>query len=74
MEKLYTVRELAEVLTCTRQAIYKWMKEGRLSYVTVGSERRVPQSAVDAFIKAGNPEEVIEGESEGITIPGLVAA
>ncbi len=73
-EVYYTIDEVAERLKVTRKAIYDWMRSGELGYVQIASRRRIPQSALSAFIKAGKPEEVSEGDSEGITIPGLVAA
>lgn len=50
MEQFYTIEEVAEALKVTRAAIYKWMKEGKLEYVSVGSDRRIPQSALDTFL------------------------
>ena len=52
-EKYYTVPEAAERLRVTRQALYKWMGQGRLGYVMVGSDRRITESHIRAFIKAG---------------------
>lgn len=52
MEELFTPIEAAEYLKVTRAAIYKWIKEGRLEVVYVGSDRRITKSAIEAFIKA----------------------
>jgi excisionase family DNA binding protein len=73
-ERFYTIDQVAELFLVTRAAVYKWMKSGQLKYVLVGSHRRIPQSAINAFIKEGKPDEVTEGDAEGITIPGLIAA
>jgi len=73
MEQFYTVEEVATTLKVTRQTVYRWMQSGALRYVLAGERRRVTQSALDAFLKEGKPEE-LEETSEGITIPGLVAA
>jgi excisionase family DNA binding protein len=54
MEKLYTIPEAAEYLGVTRQAVYKWMRQGRLRFVLVGADRRVPESALRAFVKPGS--------------------
>lgn len=51
-ETFYTIPEAAAKLRVTRAAIYKWMKEGRLRYVIVGSERRVTGSAIDEFVRS----------------------
>jgi excisionase family DNA binding protein len=53
-ETFYTIPEAAKKLRVTRAALYKWMKNGRLKFVVVGSERRITGSALTAFIKAGN--------------------
>lgn len=63
-EELFTPLEIAKRLKVTRQAVYRWMKEGKLDYVYVGSDRRVSASALAAFIKvstvAGKAEEIAE--------------
>jgi excisionase family DNA binding protein len=51
MERLYTVNDVAEMFGVTRAAVYIWMRKGKLGYVVVGEHRRVPQSALDAFVK-----------------------
>ncbi len=50
METLYTINEVTDMLKVTRAAVYKWMAAGQLDYVTIGTLRRVPKSALDAFI------------------------
>ena len=57
MEQFYTVKEVAVTLKVTRQTIYRWMQSGGLRYVLAGDRRRIPQSALDAFLKEGKPEE-----------------
>jgi excisionase family DNA binding protein len=76
MEKLYTVPEAAEVLRVTRAAVYKWIREKRIEVVYVGSERRITQSAIEAFIKASTDRRVAGGdtiEDESLS-PSHVAA
>lgn len=63
MERLYTVQEAAEVLRVTRAAIYKWIREGRLTVVYVGSDRRVTQGAIDAFIKDSTDRRLATGDT-----------
>lgn len=53
-ETFYTIPEAAKKLRVTRAALYKWMKSGRLTYVVVGSERRITGSAIAAFVKLGS--------------------
>ncbi len=57
MEKLYTIPEAAEYLGVTRQAVYKWMRQGRLRFVIVGADRRIPESALLAFVRPGGPSQ-----------------
>jgi len=56
-ETFYTIPEAAAKLRVKRDAIYKWMKEGRLEFVIVGSQRRITGSAIAAFVKAGKVDE-----------------
>ncbi len=62
MEQFYTVEEVAAALKVTRQTVYRWMQTGALRYVLAGERRRVSQSALDAFLKEGQPEEEDSGE------------
>jgi excisionase family DNA binding protein len=72
-ERYYTIDQVAELFGVTRAAVYKWMKAGQLKYVLVGAHRRITQSAINAFVKEGNPEDVKE-ESQGNYAPGLMLA
>lgn len=56
MEELYTPVEAAKLLKVTKAAIYKWIKEGRLAVVYVGSDRRITRGAIEAFIAASTAE------------------
>ncbi len=71
-ERFYTIDQVAELFSVTRAAVYKWMKSGELKYVLVGAHRRIPQSALNAFIKEGRPEEA--ESSEELISPALLAA
>ena len=71
-ERFYTIDQVAELFSVTRAAVYKWMKSGELKYVLVGAHRRIPQSALNAFIKEGRPEEA--ESSEELISPALIAA
>jgi excisionase family DNA binding protein len=68
MEQFYTVEEVATALKVTRQTIYRWMQAGDLHYVMAGDRRRIPQSALNAFLKEGRPEET-EDEPTNKTRP-----
>lgn len=56
-EKYFTVPEIAERLKVTRQAIYNWIKQGRLRAVKVGSDTRIPESALLDFLKPTDGDE-----------------
>ena len=73
MEQFYTVEEVAAALKVTRQTIYRWMQSGALRYVLAGERRRVPQSALDTFLREGRADEAGEDEEE-IDSPALAAA
>lgn len=73
MEQFYTVEEVAKALRVTRQTIYRWMQSGALRYVLVGERRRIPHSALSAFIREGKPEDIREDERERFS-PALAYA
>ncbi len=62
-ERYYTIEQVAERFGVTRAAVYKWMKQGQLDFVVIGSHRRITDSAIKAFIKQGTPED-LEAEPE----------
>ncbi len=75
MEDYYTIEEVAKKLRVTRTTVYRWMQSGALRYVMAGERRRIAQSALDAFLRDGKPEEATKVETpEGIQRPGLVLA
>ena len=73
MEQFYTVDEVAKALKVTRQSVYRWMQSGQLRYVMVGDRRRISQSALNAFIREGKPEDVQE-DAEELSSPALARA
>ena len=73
MEDYYTIEEVAQKLRVNRVTIYRWMQSGALRYVMAGERRRIPQSALDAFLREGRPEDVKE-DNEDIYSPALLAA
>jgi excisionase family DNA binding protein len=64
MEEYYTIEEVAKKLRVTRVTIYRWMQSGALRYVMAGERRRIPQSALDSFLREGRPEEADESEDK----------
>jgi excisionase family DNA binding protein len=49
---LLTVEQAAEALGLSRSAVYTLISSGQLRSVRIGSRRRVPIRAVDAFVTA----------------------
>jgi len=66
LEPHFTILEVARTLRIHRKTIYKYIQDGRLRAITVGSEWRIPQSAINAFV--GNP---ILARNRG-SIPNMV--
>lgn len=58
MEQLYTINEAARVLRISRETLYRWIREGRLTYAEVGPRRRIRESDIRAIIqpKAETPQ------------------
>jgi excisionase family DNA binding protein len=77
MDETYlTVREVADRLRVTRQAIYNWIAEGKLKAVKVGGKSvRITLTSVNDLIQPIAPGEPIEEVDEsGQWAPALVAA
>jgi excisionase family DNA binding protein len=53
MDRLLTVKEAAELLSCSEAAIRKWIYQRRLPRVKVGRLTRLRQSDVDALVSKG---------------------
>lgn len=73
-EPMYTVQEVAQRFKVTRKAVYDWMRVGKLRFVYIGERRRIPLSAIEAFIRTGGPAPGQEPTEEETYVPGLVAA
>lgn len=56
-EKQYTVKEVAEHFRVSRQSVYDWINDGKLKAIRVGDRIRIPQSALDEFIRPVQPGE-----------------
>jgi excisionase family DNA binding protein len=52
-DDLLTIKEVAAYFKVGRQTVHRWMARGILPYVVIGFRRRVPRSAVLAFVKPG---------------------
>ena len=63
-EDYFTVKEVAERLKVTRQAVYDWISEGRLRAVKVGNRTRIARSAIEAFIRPFEPGDLAAPEAD----------
>lgn len=72
-QEYFTIPEVAEKLKVTRAAIYKWIAQGKLACVYVGSDRRITSDAIEAFVRAST-EEARKGEDGRATIEGRIEA
>jgi excisionase family DNA binding protein len=50
-EEYFTVAEVAEKLKVTPQAVYKWIKQRKITAVYAGADARITSSEIEAFIK-----------------------
>lgn len=50
-EQVYTPKEIADRYKVTPAAVLKWIHEGRLRAVRLGKVWRIPESALEDFIK-----------------------
>ena len=50
MEKLLSVKEAADLCSCSEAAIWKWVYQRRLPAVKVGRLTRLRQSDLEAFV------------------------
>ena len=60
-----TVEEVAELVRVSRMTVYRWVRAGELPAVRVGRSFRIPQDALDAFLRSSSTVPLPEtGESE----------
>ena len=51
--RIYTLKEVADILKVTRRSIYNYIKEDKLKAVKIGREWRVTEDALKAFLNKG---------------------
>lgn len=49
-DRLLTIDQACEALHVARGTLYRLIRDGRLGSLRIGRARRIPESAVDAFI------------------------
>lgn len=57
MEKLLTPKDAAEILSLSPVTIKKWLWQGKLKGIKVGSVWRIRESDLKAFLKTNNDGE-----------------
>ena len=53
MEKLYTVKEVTEIMNVHRYTIYRHIDEGLLKATKVGKSYRIKESDLKYYLKGG---------------------
>lgn len=77
-QEFYTIPEAAEKLRCTPAAIRKWIAQGKMEVVYVGSDRRITSAELDAFVQRSTEARKArhstgDVQSEDIRAPGHAA-
>ncbi len=57
MEKLYTIKELAEYFNVSKDTIWRWIRNNELNTINIGGRKRVKESDLQAFIDRGGNNE-----------------
>ena len=57
-EEYYRVSELTKKFKISKYAVYKWINDGKVQAIRVGSSIRVLKSSFDAFIHPILPGEI----------------
>ena len=51
MEQYYSVTQVAEMYSVSREAVHQWIKAGRLKAVQVGKLYRISENEIKKFIR-----------------------
>lgn len=46
LDKLYNISKAAELLGVTRQTLYRWNKEGKVKFLSVGEFQKVSETEI----------------------------
>jgi excisionase family DNA binding protein len=55
--QFYTVKDLAATAKVTEQAVYNWIKSGKLTTVKFGRAHRIPAAEFQRVMREGIPED-----------------
>ncbi|HMQ30220.1 MAG TPA: helix-turn-helix domain-containing protein [Chloroflexaceae bacterium] len=56
-EASYTVEEVSSLFRVTKATVWKWLRAAKMRFVWIGSEKRIPATALKEFIRPGTPEQ-----------------
>ncbi|WP_164712338.1 helix-turn-helix domain-containing protein [Trueperella bialowiezensis] len=57
-EKLYTTRQVSEMLNVSRQTVTRWCAEGYITYIELPTGQfRIPKSEVDRILVPVDPHD-----------------
>lgn len=59
---VYTLQECAEILKCTRQSVYNFIRAGKLPAAKIGNIYRITDDDINAFLDAGRLETIRRNE------------
>ena len=60
-----TVQEVAELMRVSKMTVYRMVHAGELPAVRFGRSYRVPQNAVEAYLKAAVVDGTVHGHGPG---------
>jgi putative molybdopterin biosynthesis protein len=49
--QVYTPEEVASILKVSKNAIYKWVQEGRIDAIRIGKSVRIPAAEVERLLR-----------------------
>lgn len=53
MDKLYTCKEVTQMLKISKATFYNWVKDGKLHIIKIGSNVRVTSEEIERLLKGG---------------------
>jgi excisionase family DNA binding protein len=60
VERIYKIKEVADILKVSHKTVYNWIELGHLKAIKVEKTLRVPESALEEFLKENITTPFIE--------------
>jgi excisionase family DNA binding protein len=54
VEKIYTIKQVAEYCHVSKATVWRWLREKKLKYFQVGGKKMITESDLKDFIGGGN--------------------